>query len=411
MNDTPAGEGSAVTPPPQPAPPSGPPSASTGWYTGPFPPPGVALGRESLGRAILRAVIMSGATVITVGVGLAAAVFVMAIMGAAIMTVLAGGAGAAEQGVGQTAFVDGKATSRNRLLLIEVKGPILGVQQDSQGLLSNLAPSTYGYEIKRQLKKAAEDKSIKGVVLELDTPGGTIYGSQAIADGVREYQEATGKPVLAFVAGLSASGGMWAMAPATKVLADHGSLVGSIGVTMGTLPYYNGVTATEGGLLGGGVTTANGIEYTTITAGRGKDMGSPYRRLTDEERAVLQQGVNRSYDAFVRHIAASRRISEADVRSRVGALVYDNDTAQELGLIDGTADRQEAFAEAAKLADLPEGDWRVVRRKKGLGALGSLLSRFRGPAPQASLARPGVCFAQHAVLAYYGDPAALCGGR
>ena len=82
-----------------------------------------------------------------------------------------------------------------------------------------------------------------------------------------------------------------------------------------------------------------------------------------------------------------------------------------MGLIDGTADRQEAFAEASNTADLPEGDWRVVRRKKGVGAFGSLLGRFRGPQLQAVPAQPGLCFAQHAVLAYYGDPAALCGGR
>ncbi len=99
---------------------------------------------------------------------------------------------------------------------------------------------------------------------------------------------------------------------------------------MGAFSYYDGVTATDGGLLGG-VTTRGGIEYTTISAGRGKDMGSPYRRLTDEERNVLQAGVNDTYDEFVRHIATSRNIAEDVIRDRIGALVYDNTTAPRLG--------------------------------------------------------------------------------
>src|SRR5581483_6729095 len=125
-------------------------------------------------------------------------------------------------------------------------------------------------------------------------------------------------------------------------------------------------------------------EYTTITAGRGKDMGSPYRRLTDEERTVLQNSVQNSYNDFVRHVAASRNIPEATIRDKIGALIYDNASAEQLGLIDGTRSRRQAYEEAAGLAHLRLTDWQAVRVKRGSGVLSTLLSRAGFAAPSAA---------------------------
>lgn len=390
-----------------------PPVPRNGWYNGPFPPPGWG-GRESIGRSLLRAFGVTAVSVTTIVFGF----FIVGGLMVGMLIAIAGLAGngfdsATEKGGVSTSHVYGDEHSRNKLLLIQVKGLILGQKDEDTGWFQSLAGVTYGYEVKRELEKAAKDSSIDGVILEMDTPGGTIFGAGAIGDGVREYKEKSGKPVLAYVAGMSASGGMWAMAPSTKILADRGTLVGSIGVIMGPFAYYDGVTATDGGLLGGGVTTRNGIEYSMITAGRGKDMGSRYRRLTDEERAVLQKSVDTSYDAFVKHVAASRTIDEAKIRNQIGALIYDEESARELGLIDGTANRQEAFAEAARMANLPGEDWQVVRRRSESGFWGSVFARFQGEKPKASASakQASPCFAPHAVLAYYGDVTALCRGE
>lgn len=311
-------------------------------------------------------------------------------------------------------FVYGDEGSPNRLLSIPVQGVILGEEPDELSIFGDIGV-VYGYEIKEKLAEAALDDDIAGVILEFETPGGTIFGSQAIADGVREYQEATGKPVLAFVAGISASGGMYGMAPATEILADHGSLLGSIGVTMGAFEYWNGLIATEGGLLGGGVTTANGIEFQPITAGRGKDVGAPYRPLTDEERAVLQESVDDIYDDFVALVAETRGIPEGTIREEIGALVYSNDQAEELGLIDGTANRQQAYTRAAELAGLQGRTWEVVRESGDISLFGGLFGRFsgwlKGDDKPTATGTGGVCFAPFTVLAYYGDPAMLCAGR
>ncbi len=388
----------AQSAPPPPAPPPG-----AAWYYGPFPPPGTP--KEgfgaSLGKSALRGCVVS----IAFGLGLLAIFGVMIGIVAALVAAVAdsGGDGEARD------FVYGDKSSDNEILSIRIEGVILGEEPEGAGSIFSDPFVVYGYEIKKQLREAAQDGSIKGVVLEFATPGGTIFGSEAIADGIREYRQATGKPVLAFVAGLSASGGMWSMAPADKILADHGSLIGSIGVRLGTIPYYDGVIATDGGLLGGGVTTKNGITYTSITSGRGKDVGSPYRPLTDEEKRVLQQGTDNSYAEFVAHIAKSRNVSEATIRDRMGALIFDNLQAQDFKLIDGTANREEAYAEIAKLAGINSIDWKVTRKGGDGGTLAGLLSSEAGIDAFAAAQRKGICFPSNMVLAYYGDPAALCG--
>ena len=339
------------------------------------------------------------------GIGVVFALFLPLVVLAAIVGVAAGGDGDSDD----HRFIYGDEGNKNKLLSIPVNGVILGEEPDELSLFGGTGV-VYGYSIKEALRDAANDNSIDGVILELQTPGGTIFGSEAIADGVREYREKTGKPVVAFVAGMSASGGMYAMAPADLILADHGSLLGSIGVTMGAFEYWDGLYATEGGLFGGGVTTRDGIEFQAITAGRGKDMGAPYRRLTNEEVRVLQAGVDNAYADFVRHVSESRGITESEIREKIGALVYDNKTAQELKLIDGTANREEAYAEAARLAGLGASNWQVVRDEGGEGLFGGLWGRFRGEEP-AVQAGTGVCFPPYTVLLYHGDLNALCPGR
>ncbi|WP_288017097.1 S49 family peptidase [Tepidiforma sp.] len=372
------------------------------WYTGPYPPPGA---REStwtmIWRTGVKAVVAAGCFGVTLGFAFFLPVIILAVIIAAV----------SDSGGNGEDVVYGEADAPGKLLSIPVTGVILGEELEPAGFFG-LPGVVYGYEVREKLRKAAEDSDIAGVILEFETPGGTIFGARAIAAGIEEYRAKTGKPVVAFVAGLSASGGMYAMAPADLILADYGSLVGSIGVTMGAVEYWDGIFATEGGILGGGVTTRNGIIFQPITAGRSKDVGAPYRPLTEQEKAELQRGVENEYAEFVRYVAAKREIPEATIRDRIGAMVYDNATAQELGLIDGTADRPEAYARAAALAGLEAGKFRVVRETGGGWSWGGLLGKLglgsgdRAEAPAAGPTR--ICFPAHAILAYYGDPVALC---
>jgi protease-4 len=202
---------------------------------------------------------------------------------------------------------------------------------------------------------------------------------------------------------------------ATRIYADHGSLIGSIGVLGPQLLFFNKPVATDGGLLNSGIVTQGGIEQTIISAGRGKDLGNPFRRPTEEEIASLTQGVEAEYAAFVEHVADNRRIDAETIRDRMGAMVFDNATAQQYGLIDGTASRGEAIARLAELAKVPK-DYQVVRPGDGEGGmLRRLLSSRLGetrPPPEGRTSeaiRPSeICAPVRTPLAYYGDPSTLC---
>lgn len=304
-------------------------------------------------------------------------------------------------------FISGKETSQQRILRIDINGPILGSPTDSNDTFNfgSLMGITYGYDIQADLKKAAEDKTIKAIFLELTTPGGTIFGSQAIFDGIKAYQEKTGQPVYAFVEGMSASGGVWAMVGADKIYADYGSYVGSIGILGPNLTYYNKPTAINEGLLGGGVTTTGGIESVTISGGRGKDLGNPFRRPTPGELQQLQAGVDQEYTNFVNHVAQARQIKPETIRDKMGAMIFSNQQAQAYGLIDGTLNRPQTLEALAKAAKI-EGDYAVVRIRPDRQ---SLLSQILGARQntiqehQAWLNVQTCTLTQYRVLAYYGN--------
>ena len=402
---------SAMPPPPPAAYPQGN-AWQSGFYSGPFPPPGWN-GKEGFWPGVGKSAARMGCGGIAFGLGVLVGLgllfgIIAAIVAGASGGIDDGGGGDEFAGIGEpTNFVEGDPDSGNRLLLIRVSGVILGDEHEAPQSIFFSQDVAFGYEIKRQLKKASEDRSIKGVVLEFQTPGGTVYGSSAIADGIKQYQKDTGKPVLAWVEGLSASGGMWGMAPANRILADRGSLIGSIGVILGTFPTYNGVIATEGGLLGGGVTTKDGITYTTFSAGRSKDVGSPFRPFTEEEKRVLTTGLENLYTQFVDHVALNRKIDAATIRNTMGALIFDNEQAKQFGLIDGTANRQEAYTELAGLAKITRaGDWKVVRYEDDEGFLATIFSKGETQAPSAGASK--ICFPPLTMLTYYGDPGALC---
>jgi len=410
----------SATPPsgaagPPPGPPGRPPSPPAdgrgpyGWYSGPVPVRGL-VARESLGQAIGRTVVTTLAALVAAGVAVLAVVVLAAVT-------IAGVAGqAAPSGELTTTFVAGDEGNRNTLLAIPITGVILGEDDGAGSLLSVLAGVTYGYDVKADLERAAARReTIKAVVLELDTPGGTVVGSRAIADAVTAFRERTGRPVVAYVRGRSLSGGMYAMAGADRIVADHGTLVGSIGVVFGPLPRYRNVVAVDGGLLGGGVETTGGITEEYITAGRSKDIGNPYRDLTDEERRSLQRTVDVSYGRFVDHVAAGRSISAESIRSDLGALLFDEETALTNGLVDEVGNRDEAYARAAELAGLDPGNWQVVRRVRpggGLFGLGARLAGWAGDDGKAAAGRTdpatALCARGPLLLAYHGTLPATC---
>ncbi len=313
-------------------------------------------------------------------------------------------------------FLYGTPGSENQLLKINVSGPILGLPPEGLGgpfgFLSS-GGGTYGYAVKDALDKAAKDKAIKGVLIHMATPGGTVFGSMAIYDGIKAYRDATHNPVVVYIEGIAASGGVMAMVGADEIYADAGSLVGSIGVIGGEFYYYNEPMAVDGGLLGGGITTGKGIEQTVVAAGRGKDFGNPFRRVSPEELATWQQSVDSLYREFVTHVAMARGMDETVIVQDMGAQVFGNQQAQDYGLIDGTKSWQGAIEALADLAGVGE-DYQLVRpRPTRLSAFERLFVMLNpDQAPLARLERKmlaDACIAARLrVLVYFGSPSQLC---
>ncbi len=303
----------------------------------------------------------------------------------------------------------GTPDAESRFVSLPINGLILGERDELPSymeLLSDLG-ITYGYEVKENLRILAENDEIEGVILEIHSPGGTIYGTAAIADGIDYYRNMTGKPVLAYVGSTAASGSYWAAVGADEIVADHGTMIGSIGVIAGPFKYYDGVMEEDGGLLGTGVTTSNGIETEYITAGRSKDLGNPYRPLTAEERNTLQQSVDNSYLKFVDYVASNRGLEAEFLREEIGALIFDEVQALDLGLIDAISSKDDAYVRLATLADVSEFE---ILRPRSAGSFwsaftGVLLPNFNA---KSSKNLPAFCTERMAVLVYSGDVAALC---
>ena len=265
---------------------------------------------------------------------------------------------------GSWVHVAGDSDSENKLLVLDLAGLILGTPpypvQDSY--FYAMYDVTFGYQLRDQILAAAEDETILGILIHARTPGGTIFGSQAIYDGIAQYREETGKPVAVWVEGMSASGGVYSTAAASAIYAAPGSVVGSIGVIGGSQVFYNKPTAFQSGLFASGVVTEDGIEVSYMHAGRGKDSGNPFRRMTEEERQIRQEGLDRSYAEFVAHVAKGRDIDPGKIVEQLGAHVYGNVQAARYGLIDATLSREGAYDALARLAGIEGDDYSVVRR-------------------------------------------------
>lgn len=301
----------------------------------------------------------------------------------------------------------GKKDAPKTFLAIPISGMILGDKATSDPLSSLFSSGvTYGYEVKKLLRETADKNEVAGVILLIDSPGGTIFGSEAISDGIAYYRQHTDRPVYSYVAGMAASGAYWVASGTDRIIADHGTVSGSIGVIYGPFKYYDKVVSEDGGSFVGGVVTQGGIETTYITAGKSKDVGNPYRKLTDFEITRLQTSVNDSYDEFVKHVSTQRGIPEETIREELGALIYGEAQAQKYKLIDAIGSKEEAFAALAEKVGIQEDEYKVMRSTGATDFWSTVLSSVqRLGAPKVSAAP---CLLHSQVMAFHGDVSALC---
>ncbi|MCC2593248.1 S49 family peptidase [Tessaracoccus sp. OS52] len=350
-----------------------------------------------------------------IGLGLTAMVVALSVIGGIFsvisLGVLVGGVSGSGSQLETTQTIWGDPGASGKLRAIDVSGAIM-TAPDEGALLTG---GTYGYEV-ADLIDGLEKEDAAALVLLVNTPGGSITGSKAISDAIVRYQERTAQKVLVHVQGMSASGGVYSTAPADLIYADHGSIVGSIGVIYGPFVHYDGVVATSGSILESGVTTTGGITQEYFTKGTGKDWGQPFRELTAAERQMIDDLMQPEYERFVEHVATHRGIDADRIVNELGAAVFEPGKAEAVGLIDGTLGRDEFYREAATQAGLDPDDT-VVEALAAPGPFESLLGieRVHGAAPALEPAAGELPFLNRGIcggtapLVFAGDVSLVCG--
>ncbi len=234
-------------------------------------------------------------------------------------------------------------TSEDGIAWIKVRGVI--AESDSQSPFS--APSGASY-ISKRIREAAKDKNVKAIVIDINSPGGTVASVQDIYSEIVSAKE-KGKKVVALFRDVAASGGFYIAMAADKIVAEPGTITGSVGVIMQTSNIE-------------GLFDKIGVKVTPITSGKYKDIGSSYRPMSDAEKAILQDMVDDTYTQFFAAVKAGRpNVKEADLKEYTDGRVFTGQRAYNLGFIDQLGGEETARLLAGELAGLK--DPKIISQK------------------------------------------------
>jgi protease-4 len=238
-----------------------------------------------------------------------------------------------------------------KILLLPVEG-VISEQEQRRGPLGLGDRESLVARIREQLERAAEDDEVRAVLLRIDSPGGTVTASEILYREVQRFKEETGRPVVAEVMGVAASGAYYVAMASDTVLAHPTSIVGSIGVIFSNLSLA-------------GLLEKLGVEDQTLTTGPFKDAGSPLRRMRPEERAWFQGVLDDLHARFVAVVDEGRPgLDHARVVALADGRIFSAPQAKELGLVDGIADVHGAIAETERRAGLSESRVVVYHRPR-----------------------------------------------
>jgi len=233
----------------------------------------------------------------------------------------------------------------DKVALIRIEGPILDSKETIDELLDYV-----------------KDLSVKAVVLRVDSPGGAVAPSQEIYEEVRKA--VAKKPIVVSMGSVAASGGYYIASPATRIVANPGTLTGSIGVIM-EIPNVEGLMSKIG------------VKTEVIKSGKHKDIASVFRGINKEDREILQTVLDNVHNQFIQAVAEGRKMLPDDVQRIADGRVFTGEQALKAGLIDELGNLEDAVRVAAKLSGI-KGEPTVVSKKEKF----SLISLLRGKMPK-----------------------------
>jgi len=189
----------------------------------------------------------------------------------------------------------------------------------------------------REFKKYEEDKDVKALVLRIDSPGGTVVAAQEIYEEIQKLRE--NKVVLASMGNVAASGGYYVASATEEIVANPGTLTGSIGV----ISEYPNIEQ---------LMKKVGLRSEVMKSGRFKDLGNPTREMTEEERQILQDLLDNIHMQFIRDVALGRGRTVEEIEPLADGRVFTGEQAKENGLVDRLGNFQDALDRAAELAGI-----------------------------------------------------------
>jgi len=219
-----------------------------------------------------------------------------------------------------------------KIAVVPIQGSIT-VGKDSSLLGGESASSR---EISNTLRSLVVDDSVKGILLDINSGGGSAVASEELGNAILYAKQF--KPVYAVISDVGASGAFWAAVSANKVYTSKISLVGSIGVTMASLSYED-------------VLKEYNITYRKITAGKYKDIGSPYRKITPYEEKMFQDILDETHQVFIEHVAISRNLSIEQVTPWAEGQIILGSKAKELGFVDELGGYDDALNDLKQATD------------------------------------------------------------
>lgn len=270
-----------------------------------------------------------------------------------------------------------------KIALVLVSGVMTTEEQDFFVEQPNIVAET-----REQLELAAEDPHVRAVLLQVSSPGGGVYPSLAIHREILRFRARTHKPVIAFVPELAASGGYMAVSAADQIVVDPAGLVGGIGVISGVVEVQ-------------GLLEWAKIKVHVLKSGKYKDLGSPFREFTEEDREIIQTYLNYYYEQFKEVVAHGRSKLAGKIDSVAEGLIYTAKDAVTNGLADEVGDIYAAHARCAKASGLDVEKTNLIAYRRGREYSGSVFLTRSAPRPagdrislelSTSGARPGASF-------------------
>lgn len=265
-------------------------------------------------------------------------------------------------------FVEGDNDANEEILLIRINGVIQEREEDDS--MPFRAAKDPLESVKKDLEAARKRKAIKAVLVEINSPGGEVTASDIIFHQIKKMREETGKPVVALIGTMGASGAYYVACAADRILAHPTSIVGSIGVLMQAMNVQE-------------LAEKLGFKAITLKSDQTpmKDVLSPFKEMTEQEKAMLMEIINGIYDRFIDIVAASRKLDREAVIKLADGGIYTAARAKEAGLVDEIGYREEAMAAACKLAEIESAA--LVKRvtKKSFSDLWADMSEINSSVP------------------------------